>query len=686
MGRGGGRRSRPARRGQAPTVEGTLRVRRPGSAVLEAQEGTFVVARGGIREGMDGDVVRATVSRSGPGGPRAYVQSVMCRARDSFLGTYGSVPPLGVVVPLDERIRRDFFVLPGDGSAERLGVSEGDLVQARIVSHPTRREAGVVTIERRVGASDEVDLDVESVVASFDLPVAFPPAALEEAAGMRVGVGEALRAEPGRRDLRGWTCLTVDPPDARDFDDALSVRRTDDGGFELGVHIADVAHYVRPEGSVDLEARARGCSVYLADRVLPMLPERLSCDVCSLRPGEDRLCMTVVVRLSPAGEVLSSEAFPSAIRSRARLDYDAVDLLLSGNLGPGELACADGDREAVSSSLRDLDGLAGLRGGVRARRGAIDFETAESKVVLGEGGEPVGVRVRRRTRATSLVEEAMLLANECVADALARAGMRGAYRTHARPVAEGLASAVATLRELGLVRGEEVASVSVGDPFAIQAVIGRAKGTPAERLASEVLLRAQSRAVYSPDNEGHYALGARAYCHFTSPIRRYPDLVAHRSLKALLGSADATGDPGGPSGGRGRGAHAALAQLCRACSERERRADAAARASQRAKLARLYLGRVGEVEPGVVSGVGPHGMFVELAETLAEGLVPLRAMGGEWVELDERRMLLRGESSGREWRPGQRVAVRVTDADPARGRISLALVTGAVGRVPGGIH
>lgn len=668
------------RRSRALVLEGTLHIVRPGVATVETQEGTFHVARGGIREGMDGDLVRVTLSRhasySQPQEPRAYVQSVMARACESFLGTYGVASPLGVVVPLDERIRRDFFVLPDDKSADRLGIKEGDLVVARILTYPTRREAGVVTLDRRVGASDEIDIDIESVIASYNLPCAFPERVLKETDALTLDVDGVLAAQPYRRDLRKGCCFTIDPVDARDFDDALSVDITDQG-YTLGVHIADVSQYVPQDSPLDIEARARGCSVYLADRVLPMLPERLSNDICSLRPNEDRLCMSVLIDLSLDGEVQSFEITPSAICSQARLDYDSVERLLEGKSTASDLTCDATHRETIAQALMTLDKVAEKRRVIRKRRGSIDFETAEAKIVLDKKGEPQGVRIRERTNATSLVEEAMLVANECVAQRLAQADMASAYRVHEPPIAERLESALVILHELELVNSEESELIAAGDPFAVQTVLERVRGASSERLVTSVLLRAQSRAVYAPHNEGHYALGARAYCHFTSPIRRYPDLVIHRSIKALLGVDTSVGI---------KGKKKDLPQLCRSCSELERRADSAARASQRAKLARFYLDRIGEVCGGVISGVEKFGLFVELEETLAEGLVPILLMSYGSIRFDEKRMLLRNDHDGHTWRLGQRVAVRIEDADPAHGKITLTLVGGATGRVPGGLH
>ncbi|MBP3884340.1 MAG: ribonuclease R [Olsenella sp.] len=663
--RGGGHRRGPHAntRKPLPVLTGTIRIHRPGVADITTAEGTFPVARGGIREAMDGDEVRATVlSRNGA--RVAFVQTVLERATSSFVGTFEWAEPLGVVVPLDGRMRRDFFVVPDDQSPKELGVSDGDVVVARILEYPTRHGAGIVTIESRRGSADELDLNVESVIASLGLATAFPEAAIAQAEGMSEDVGDALLGDPLRRDMRSSCAVTVDPTDARDFDDAVAARRLDDG-FELEVHIADVSHYVAWDTPIDNEAKRRACSVYLVDRVLPMLPERLSNDLCSLRPGEDRLTMSVVMRLDAAGEVRSAEAFPAVIRSRARLDYDTVDRLLSGAVEPCDLSCEEGPRDRVAESLRVLDEIAGLRRAVRMRRGAIDFETKETKVLLDESGSPTGVLVRERTRATSLIEEAMLVANETVAALLAQADAPAAFRVHERPSPDDLAETLPILREQGVAGGGRADAIVAGDPFAIRAALSDARGQTGEFLVNSVLLRAQKRAVYLPHNEGHYALGAKAYCHFTSPIRRYPDLIVHRALRAQLE---------GRAHGREQGAIAkALPQLCRTSSEMERLAERASRETQKVKMAELYQSRIGESFSGIVVDCERYGLFVMLDDTYAEGLLPVRELGDEWFYFDEKRFCLTGEESGKTWRPGKRVAVTVVGASPARGQIDFAL-------------
>lgn len=693
MGRGrhskNGRRG-PARSRRLPGLTGTVRVY-DARAEVETAEGVYRLGSRSMREAMPGDRVYVSLHRGKGGARRAVVEHVIDRAVAAIVGVFELAGPLGAVRPLDARIKQDFFVLPADDSPRRLGVEPGDIVSARIVDYPSRTESGVVTLERRIGDANEPSLGIECIMARYGLVDGYPQAAVDEAASLAVDVEGSL-ADPLRRDIRDRFAITIDPVDARDFDDAISVARTVRGGWMLGVHIADVSHYVDWESAIDLEARRRSTSVYLADRVLPMLPERLCNDLCSLRPDEDRPAFTVDIELDAQGRVRTYEPYPSVIRSRVRMDYGAVDALLregepdgaaldAAARGRAELAVEAARANGVDlrAFLRNADALARARREIRRKRGSIDFDTPEVRVLLDEAGMPVDIVTRERTAATSLVEEAMLLANECVAEFLADRDLVSAYRVHEDPSPDSLASAAKTLTELGAVEGGLAAGIMLGDPRAINAAVEDAAGTAFAPQVNALLLRAQQRAVYKSHNEGHYALGARAYCHFTSPIRRYPDLIAHRVLKVALakhelGKKEALARAPRLTGKGPQALEAICPQLCRQASDNERAADAAANASQKVKVAQLYAGRIGERDTGTVSWISDLGAFVRLDATGAEGLVRMNALGAEWWDFDDVRLTLTGESTGTRVGRGCRVVVEVASVNVLRGHLDLKLL------------
>lgn len=693
MGRGrhskNGRRG-PARSRRLPGLTGTVRVH-DARAEVETAEGVYRLGSRSMREAMPGDRVYVSLHRGKGGARRAVVEHVIDRAVAAIVGVFEPAGPLGAVRPLDARIKQDFFVLPADDSPRRLGVEPGDIVSARIVDYPSRTESGVVTLERRIGDANEPSLGIECVMARYGLVDGYPQAAVDEAASLAVDVEGAL-ADPLRRDIRDRFAITIDPVDARDFDDAISVARTVRGGWMLGVHIADVSHYVGWESAIDLEARRRSTSVYMADRVLPMLPERLCNDLCSLRPDEDRLAFTVDIELDAQGRVRTYEPYPSAIRSRVRMDYGAADALLregepdgaaldAAARGRAELAVEAARANGVDlrAFLRNADALARARREIRRKRGSIDFDTPEVHVLLDEAGIPVDIVTRERTAATSLVEEAMLLANECVAEFLADRDLVSAYRVHEDPSPDSLASATKTLTELGAVEGGLAAGIMLGDPRAISAAVEDAAGTAFAPQVNALLLRAQQRAVYKSHNEGHYALGARAYCHFTSPIRRYPDLIAHRVLKVALAKHELGKKEGAARAPRltGKGPQtleAICPQLCRQASDNERAADAAASASQKVKVAQFYADRIGERDTGTVSWISDLGAFVRLDATGAEGLIRMNALGNEWWDFDDVRLALTGDSTGTKVGLGCRVVVEVASVNVLRGHLDLKLL------------
>lgn len=693
MGRGrhskNGRRG-PARSRRLPGLTGTVRAY-DARAEVETAEGVYRLGSRSMREAMPGDRVYVSLHRGKGGARRAVVEHVIDRAVAAIVGVFEPAGPLGAVRPLDTRIKQDFFVLPADDSPRRLGVEPGDIVSARIVDYPSRTESGVVTLERRIGDANEPSLGIECVMARYGLVDGYPQAAVDEAASLAVDVEGAL-ADPLRRDIRDRFAITIDPVDARDFDDAISVARTVRGGWMLGVHIADVSHYVDWGSAIDLEARRRSTSVYLADRVLPMLPERLCNDLCSLRPDEDRLAFTVDIELDAQGRVRTYEPYPSVIRSRVRMDYGAADALLregdpdgaaldAAARGRAELAVEAARANGVDlrAFLRNADALARARREIRRKRGSIDFDTPEVHVLLDEAGMPVDIVTRERTAATSLVEEAMLLANECVAEFLADRDLVSAYRVHEDPSPDSLASAAKTLTELGAVEGGLAAGIMLGDPRAMNAAVEDAAGTAFAPQVNALLLRAQQRAVYKSHNEGHYALGARAYCHFTSPIRRYPDLIAHRVLKVALakhelGKKEALVRAPRLTGKGPQALEAICPQLCRQASDNERAADAAANASQKVKVAQLYASRIGGRDTGTVSWISDLGAFVRLDATGAEGLVRMNALGAEWWDFDDVRLTLTGESTGTRVGLGCRVVVEVASVNVLRGHLDLKLL------------
>ena len=667
-------RTKRARK-QPKLLTGILRITRPGVGTVLTPEGTFTLAHHGIREGMDGDEVQVSLTTAKGREPRATVRSVLTRATSTFLGRYEAADPLGVVVPLDARIQRDFFVLPEDSSPARCDVSHGDIVVARIVEYPTRTSAAVVTLERRVGSSNELDMNIESVIASFGLATEFSQSSLTEALLLSLDINKELADDASRIDLREALCVTIDPSDAKDFDDAVGARRLSDGGYELDVHIADVSRYVSWGSSIDLEARARTCSVYLADRVLPMLPERLCNDLCSLRPHEDRLTVSVRMRLDAEGAICSVQAMKAVIRSAARLSYEQVDDLLEGKMSQDSLVMGDATQQsALVRMLETLDEIRAKRQKIRYKRGAIDFETVETRMLLDVEGRPTGVSVRRRTRATNLIEEAMLLANESVAKMLADKDIKTAYRVHESPSPEALHAGLSVLVAIGALETGETARIAAGDSHAICGALEKSRGTGYARVVNAVLLRAQKRAIYLPVNQGHYALGASAYCHFTSPIRRYPDILVHRALKSLLAGekpvVKGTRFGQAKSDGKARlEQERALPQLCATCSERERVADAAARTSQKIKMAEFYQSRIGEEAWGTIDGVERFGLFVTLDATYAEGLLHVKDLGQEWIRYDEEQLMLIGEATGKRWRMGDRIKVRVFAVIIERGQI-----------------
>lgn len=615
---------------------GTIDIHARGYAFCDTDEGSFFVPRSALGGAMPGDKVELRVSsRDVPdGGKRsAKVTRVVSRATEYLIGTLEINDPLAVVVAQDPRVRHDLFITDGHTG----GAHDGDVVLARITSYPDRRQPMQGYVVEVLGAADAPGMDVDIIIHNLDLPTKFSPQALEQAEGIEVDV-EAAFAEPGRHDLRMRDIFTIDPTDAKDFDDAISLDEVD-GMLRLGVHIADVSSYVAWDSHIDICARDRTTSVYLVDRVLPMLPEKLSNDVCSLRPGEDRLTMTCDMYLDASANVRRYEIYPSVICSKRRFDYDEVQEILDGKRD-----------DPYAAKLARFDALAKRLLSLRLARGAIDFETVEAKPVLDERGMVMRVDLRHKTDATSMIEEAMILANETVARHAHANDVPFVYRVHEPPSAAALEALLPPLRELGY----NVAELATGNPAAFQDVLDEAHGTREEPLVNYLVLRSMERAAYNTEPIGHFGLASTFYCHFTSPIRRYPDLMVHRLLKD---------------------SHAMethLQWLAKHSSKMERLAERAERDSVELKLCEYLAERIGEVFTGTISTVVARGLYVRLENTL-EGFVRFDYLHGEYHEFDPLAQTLVGEETGRTYRIGQQLRVRVEEVDPRERSVSFSL-------------
>jgi ribonuclease R len=498
-------------------------------------------------------------------------------------------------------------------------------------------------------------VDVLTVIFDHDLPMEFPADVEAEAGAF---AGRIARAEIARReDCRSLPVATIDPHDAKDHDDALSVRELGDGLYEVGVHIADVSHFVRPGTALDREALLRGTSVYLVDRVVPMLPERLSADLCSLGAGKDRLALTCFLVLDEKARLKSFRLAETIIRSAADMTYEQVqEYFDKGSVPPGW--------SKLTASLDRLLALSKHLTQARMAEGSLDFDLPESRIELAPDGSVSNIYELVRLPSHRLVEEFMLLANRTVARYLQATGVPTLFRVHDRPDQEKLEAFAEFVTTFGL-------KFSAGDslrPRHLQHLLEQARGLPEEGLINEVLLRSMAKAVYQPDNIGHFGLAFDRYVHFTSPIRRYPDLVVHRAVKRKL-YGDIT--PGWVSEEKGR-----LPGVGRHASERERVAMEAERDSVRIKQIAFMETQLGETFTGLISGVRNFGMFVKLDKILVEGLIPIGALGDDFYSVDEARYVARGRSSGRTFRLGDPVTVQVVRVDPVSKQVDFRLLTG----------
>jgi len=503
-------------------------------------------------------------------------------------------------------------------------------------------------------------VDVEVVLRHHGIPWRFPDEVLAAAAGLPADPGPA--DWQGRDDLRRQVVVTIDGENARDFDDAVSIERRPDGTFRLGVHIADVAHYVALGSVLDAEAFRRGTSVYYPERVIPMLPEALSNGLCSLRPEVPRLTLSVFLDIDRDGAVVARRFAETVIRSTRRLTYGEVRRLLE-EPGPGD----DARYGPVLHALRDMRELMAALHEARGRRGSIDFDLPEGNVELDTDGTVVGILPYERNVAHRLIEEFMIAANEAVAYELVRRGSPGLFRVHDPPDRQRLEELVELLRPLGFELASGRAGLDDLPPSALQEVLKQVEGRPDEPFLSALVLRTMQRAFYSPQCRGHYALASPYYTHFTSPIRRYPDLVVHRRLRALLRGEGGPAAAGGAANEDGNGERAELDSRLAAVAEHasvtERRAEQSERDLLQWKKVRFLAGRAGERFRGRITGVQPFGLFVQLEDFHVDGLVPIRSLADDYYLYEPEAHRLVGERRGRIFQLADPVEVELVGAD-----------------------
>ena len=593
-----------------------------------------------MRSLMHGDRAVARVVKVDRDGRReGALVEVVERGVGKVVGRFRRESGVAFVRPHDSRIHQDVHIPPGtDRDAH-----DGDYVVARVTEPPTRRHPPIGAVEEVLGDRMLPGMEIDVAIRAWELPVAWPEAAEREAAALPAEVGGS--DVEGREDLRGLGFVTIDGEDARDFDDAVYCERTA-RGWRVVVAIADVSACVHPGTALDEEARLRGNSVYFPDRVIPMLPEPISNGLCSLRPGEDRLCLGCELIVTGAGRVHRSRFFEGVIRSRARLTYTEV----SGALEQGDA----GARErlgAVAPMLETLHDAYGALRRARDERGAIDFDMTETRVVLGEDGRVVRLEPAARNVAHRIIEECMVAANVAAARFLERHRLPALFRIHEGPSTDKVEELRVFLEELDLKLG----GGDTPEPRHFAAVIERAATRPDAHLVQTVMLRSLSQAAYAPGNAGHFGLAHRAYVHFTSPIRRYPDLVVHRAIRHAL----RRGRPGDFEPARG----SSLAMLGGHCSMTERRADDATRDAVAWLKCEFMLDKLGEAFDATITGVAAFGVFVTLDDVFVEGLVHVSALGSDYFHFDPVRHRLSGERSHRSFRLADRMRVRLTKVD-----------------------
>ena len=601
------------------------------------------IAKTNLMGAMNGDRVVAKIIKEGRNGKRTegIIINIVERVNKNIVGIYEDNKSFGFVLPEDKRIQNDIFISKKD----RNGAKKGQIVMVEITRWPDGKrknpEGKVVEILGRPG---DKGIDIDIIIRKYNLPEDFPPSVLNSALDIEDFITED--EIKGRLDLRNIKMVTIDGEDAKDLDDAVSIERLENGNFKLGVHIADVTHYVKERSVIDKEAFKRATSVYLIDRVIPMLPKKLSNGICSLNPKVDRLTLSCIMEVNRQGKVVNHTIAQSVIKTNERMTYTDVTKILRDN----DVELIERYKDLVDD-FKAMEELCKILRKKRLDRGAIDFDFEECKIILDEKGKTIDIKPYERAIANRMIEEFMLLANETVAEHMEKLKVPFVYRIHENPDAEKLEKFKAFIYNLGyndITWGEEV------NPKALQWVLDKFKGENEETIISTLLLRSMMQARYSPECAGHFGLAADYYCHFTSPIRRYPDLQIHRIIKEYLNK-ELTEN-------RSKKLVSIVDSAAKQSSEMERVAQEAEREVDDLKKAEYMKDRIGEIFEGMISSVTGFGAFVELPNTI-EGLVHITSFRDDYYIYDEDRLILIGERNKKIYRLGDKLKVLCSKVD-----------------------
>ena len=641
-------------KGQTKRITGTFQanIRGFGFVMVEGEDEDIFIPGENVNGAFQGDEVECIITGA-PGGKRkeGKIVRIVSHQVKKIVGLYEKSKSFGFVRPDNQRYLKDIYIPAG----KEMGALDGHKVVVELTSYGQEHAKPEGKIVEIIGHVNDPGADILSIVKDYDLPTEFPEKVLNQAVRVGKDVSEADCA--GRLDLRDWQMVTIDGEDAKDLDDAVSLTMKDEN-YQLGVHIADVTNYVQEKSALDREALKRGTSVYLADRVIPMLPHVLSNGICSLNAGEDRLALSCIMTVSPKGEVINHQIAETVIRVDKRMSYTGVSKVLAGE---PEALKEDEDFVPMIQKMQELSTILRER---RGKRGSIDFDFPETKIELDEKGKPINIKPYERNSATKIIEDFMLIANETVAQDYFWQELPFVYRTHDNPDTEKIKKLSTFINNFGY-------SIRIGQdevhPKELQKLLQKIDGTPEEALISRLTLRSMKQAKYTTMSTGHFGLATPYYCHFTSPIRRYPDLQIHRIIKDNL--------RGRMNAKKIEHYDKILPEVAKHSSEMERRADEAERETDKLKKVEYMSERIGEVFEGVISGVTEWGFYVELPNTV-EGLVHVTTLTDDYFHYNESTYELIGEVTNIRYKLGQRVHVMVTGTDKILRTIDFRVVQG----------